>query len=716
MRMAALAADIRSALVVLRRQWRLSVAAAACVAIGIAATGAVVTLIDVTVFEPLSFRDAERLVRVWNERLADGTRADLSWGGYTDVTGLESLERLEATARARLIYLTDEGSRRVDGEAVTPGYFELLGVEAFAGRLFTAQEYLDGADPVILLSHAAWGAMYQYDPAAVGSLLRTNTQNYRNPQLYTIVGILPPAFVGTAEADFPDLEFWIPAYQYIAPAARALRAGRLVQTVGKLADGVTLQQAREELAPLSQELGLSYPRERQDVTHRVEYFGDNWREEFQRGNGMLLTAAGMLLLVAAANVSGLLLARALDRRHEFAIRGALGATRAGRFLVVAEIALTVVLVVCSALLLRSYATLGGADLGFRTERFLRMGLFVDVAEVPDNAGLPAFYDRLRDTLRGAPEVERAALVHPTAPNEEPFQAQVRFAGMPEEQLPDGIASSFYNVGPDFFATLEIPVIAGRGIEPGDTVDQPPVVVVSRSLAERMGGIERATGMVLQLGGRELRVVGVVEDTAMGGPVGDQRFDLQFYQFIYQVRPRLVSMSLITRGEPLAAVPDLRRRLTQLAPTSAIDIVDDVGAAIAWTYRRERFFVLLVGAFTAAALSLAAVGLYAILAHQVSRATMEIGVRKSFGATASAIRGLTLRRGLSVAGVGLLLGLGLSLLAARSLRGLLYGVPSFDLTAYTAAALVILVVAALAALVPARRAAAIEPTEALRSFE
>jgi len=811
LRTASFLADLRFSLGAFRRQFRLSVAAALCIAIGIAATSAVVTLINLTVVEPLPFRDADRLVRVWNERLVDQARADLAWGGYTDVAGLTSLERLEATARARLIYITEDGSRRVDGEAITPGYFDLLGIEAFAGRLFAPDEYLDEAEHVILISHAAWGAMYGYDPAAVGSELRTNTQNYRNPQVYTIVGVLPPSFVGTAEADFPDLEFWIPAYKYIAPARREMRTGRLVETVGKLAEGTTLEQARQELAPLSEELGRLYPRARQDVTHRIEYFGANWREDFQRGNGVLLAAAGLLLAIATANVSGLLLARTIERRHELAIRSALGATRweivrqlltetmiivaaggavgmliaprlltyfvsasaadlpgyievapdmtvlllstlvitvtglaagllpalaggrsgiartiqegSSRFagsrhgnrtataLVVGEVTLTVVLVVSSALLLRSYAMLGAADLGFRTDGLLRMGLFIDLAEVPDSAGLPAFYDRLREVMLAAPEVESVGLVSPTAPDPDPFEAQIRFAGMPEEEQENGIATLFYSVGPDFFSTLEIPVIAGRGIESSDTADKPPVVVVGRSVAERMGGIDGAVGATLHMLGIEHLVVGVVENTAMRGPTRD---DLEVYISIYERLPRQVTMDIITRGGTLTAVPELRRRLTELAPTSAVDIVDDAHDVLAFTYRDVRFFTLLVGAFSASALALAAIGLYAILANLVARSTMEIGVRKSLGASAGSIRALTLKRGVRVAGMGLALGLASSVLATRALGGLLYGLAPFDITSFAIAAIVILAAAVAASLIPAQRAAAVEPSEALRS--
>jgi len=812
---ASLLADLRFALGAFRRQFRLSAAAALCIALGIAATTAVVTLINLTALEPVPFRDADRLVRIWNERTVDQARADLSWGGYTDVADLEALDRLEATARARLIYITADGSRRVDGEAVTPGYFDLLGIEAFAGRLFTPDEYLDDAEHVILISHAAWGAMYGYDPAAVGSELRTNTQNYRNPQVYTIVGVLPPSFVGTAEADFPDIEFWIPAYKYIAPRNRELRAGRLVETVGRLTEGVTLEQARAELAPLSEELGRLYPRERQDVTHRIEYFGANWRESFDGGNDLLLGAAALLLVVAAANVSGLLLARTVERRHELAIRSALGATRgeivrqlvletmvvvmvggagglliaprlldyfvsassadlpgymvvapdtgvlalsaaiivvtgvvagllpavagaraeiaaviqqggnrftgnrgthrAGKLLVMGEVALTVVLIVASTLLLRSYALLGAADLGFRTDGLLRMGIFVDLAEVPDGGGLPAFYDRLHEVMLAAPEVESIGLVNPTAPeSEEPFVAPLHFAGMPADQQEEGIETTFLAVGPDFFSTLEIPVLAGRAFDRTDGADESPMMVIGRSVAELMGGADAAVGKTIRMFGREYSVIGVAGNVALGGPTGDPRHDLQVYQAIYQTRPRLVSMVIITRGDTLAAVPALRQRLAELAPTSAVDIVDDAQELMAWTYRGTRFLTLLVGAFTTSALALAAIGLFALLANLVARSTMEIGVRRSLGATASGIRALTLRRGLGVAGSGLAIGLLLSVFTARALEGLLYGVPAFDAAAFAAAAAVILLVAAGASLVPARRAAAVPPSEALRN--
>jgi ABC-type antimicrobial peptide transport system permease subunit len=229
----------------------------------------------------------------------------------------------------------------------------------------------------------------------------------------------------------------------------------------------------------------------------------------------------------------------------------------------------------------------------------------------------------------------------------------------------------------------------------------------------MGGVDGVVGTTLRFGRAELPVVGVVENTRMGGPTGDRRYDHQIYQSIYQTRPRLVSMSIMVRGDTAAAIPALHRRLVELAPTSAIDIVDDARSVIAFSYRRARFFALLLSAFMLSALTLASVGLYAMLANQVSRSMVEIGVRKSFGATATSIRMLTLRRGLVIAAAGIAAGMLLSLAAARALRGLLYEVAPLDAAAFAAGAIVIVVVAVAASLIPARRAAAIEPTEAFR---
>ena len=805
-------ADLRFALGAFRRQFRLSIAAALCIAIGIAATTAVVTLIDLTVFEPLPFPDADRLVRVWNQ-WPDRSREELSWPGYEDLAAaFGSLECLEASARSRLIFIRAEGSRRVEGEAVTAGYFDMLGIEPFAGRLFTADEHAHDAERVMVLSYAAWGAIFQHDPDVVGTRIRTNNQGSTDPRVYTVIGVIPPSFIGTIEEDFPDIEFWVPAEQYLYGNGSDDRSARFVLSVGTLAAGTTLEQAREELAPLSESVAVLYPEQREELTYRVEYFGANWREGFQRGNVLLLAAAGLLLAVAAANVSGLLLARTTERRHELAVRVALGATRAqiarqllmetlvvvavggafglwvarwileyfvrvsavelpgymeiapdagamalstvvialtglaagllpalagartglarsvqegssrvagsrrgnrsGRVLVVGEVTLTVVLVVCSGLLLRSYASLASADLGFRTDNLLRMALFIDPDDVPADA-LPTFYDRLRSAVLAAPHVETATLALPTLPVVDPIQMRIRFLGMPEADRQNGLVTGIYFVDTEFFEALEIPLLAGRGIEMGDGPGEQAVMVVGRSLAERMGGIERAVGTRVGMDDSEFLVVGVAENTAFGGPAGGPRHDLEFYGSIYQSARRIVSMEIITRGEPLAAAPELRRRLAELAPSSAVDWVDDIDEFLAWTYRDVRFFTLLVGVFTASALALTGIGLYAILSNLVARSTMELGVRKSFGATAAGIMTLMLRRGLTLVGAGLTLGLVLAVLVARSLEGFLFGIQPFDAVSFAAASAVVLVVAVAASVIPARRAAAVQPGEALR---
>jgi len=388
--------------------------------------------------------------------------------------------------------------------------------------------------------------------------------------------------------------------------------------------------------------------------------------------------------------------------------------RTGNALVAGEVALTVVLVVASGLLLRSYHALYTTDLGFRTEGALRMALFVDPSDLPENDLLPAFYDRVKETILGYPGVERATFLYPTLPLLNASEGRLRYPGMPEGLIEHGLATGVYFVDEDFFSTLEIPLAAGRAIERQDSLDRPLVAVVSRSLAQRMGGIDQAMGTQLEMDGGEYRVVGVAEDARFGGPAESGLHDLELYAAMYQHPRRLVSMSLITQGDPLTHAAELRRRLAAVAPRSAVDWVDDVEHFMSWTYRDAKFYTLFVGGFTFSALGLMTVGLYALLANLVTGSTMEIGLRKSLGATPVGILLLTLRRGLAVVASGLAVGFVLSMLSSRALEGLLYGVQPFDMVTFVLAALVLLLLALLASFIPARRAASIDAMRALRS--
>lgn len=794
----------------LRRSPRLSLAVIACVALGMAATAAVATLVDLTTFRAPPFPAADRFVRIWNSELGTQQRDLLAFRDVEDLRGrLAALDALESAAPARLIWhRAGDIGRRVEGEAVSAGYFDLLGVEPYIGRMITPEEHARG-DAVLLLSHATWGREFGYDEAVIGQALRVSYQNAGDSAVYTVIGVLPPDFAGTTEADMPDLEFWIPLGNYFDAETRQDRTFRGLLTLGRLAPGATLAQAQAQADALDAALAAELADEH---VFRVEAFGANWRSPFRTASTAFGTAALLLLGIAVVNVALLLLARTLERRHEFAVRGALGAgrrhvlvqvltetlvlagiggiigllaaapllegflsiadvsvpayldpvpqgltlavtfaallaaglvaaalpawlgarvdpadalreggsrlagsaqaSRWGPRLVGVELALTLMLVTAAALLGRSYLEIGASDLGFATDGRLRMGLFVNAADVPDEAALPAFYERLEAALEAEPGVREVALAWPTVPILDAVVARLQHPAIQAAE-PDGLGVSSYIVGDAFFDALRIPLVAGRAFDGRESSRETRSVVISASLAERFGGPQQAMNQLVRVNGAEFRVVGVARDVKLGGPLEGAAHRFEMYLSLRQLPRRIVSPIVHVDGDPAAFVEPLKRVLAEVAPSSAVDWVDPFDSFITWLYRDSAFRLAVVAAFGLSALILALVGLYAVLSQQVVRTTGEIGIRKSLGATDARIQRDVVRRGLRTVLAGLAAGAVASLVFARILGNLLYGVGIYDPWAFAAAAGLLLIAGLAACWLPARRAAAIEPMQALR---
>ena len=792
---------------------RVSSAVVLCIALGMAATASVSTLISLTTLRPLPFPDAERLVRIWNVEQGSARQDALAPADLTDLQqDMGSLDRLEATARSRLIWdRPGEPGRRVEGEAVTPGYFSLLGVKPFMGRLITPDEFSRG-EPVMLLSHAAWGREFQFDPDIVGKTIRTLTQNQEITTSYSIVGVLPPDFHGTIEDDMPDLEFFVPFRAYLEADVRSRRDIRNVLAIGRLADGVALPAAQTEADALADTLAPEFAEISERHGFQVERLGASWRAGFNRANGLLAGAAALLLAVAVLNVAMLLVSRTVERRHDLAIRGALGAGRTrllvpimgetvllslvggligcivaapllsgflavagtdipsymtieidgytltiafaamliggllaaslpawaasrvdvsdslrdgsgrltgsrstsrwGRWIIGGQVALTVTLLLTGSLLGRAYLELGSRDLGFATENRLRMGLFISAGDVPDEVALPAFVDRIEAELMAEPGVLDVALLWPTLPMPSPSTGRLAWPGMSTAGARDDIIVSNFIVDDGFFDGLEIPRVAGRLFDSRDVGTGMRSAVVGQSLAELMGGSSDALEREISLNGTPYRVVGVVGDTRFGGPDGPAEFNHQIYLSYAQVPRRVVSPIIEVDGDPAAYAQQLKAALARIAPGSAVDWVEPVDEFIGWLYRDSTFRLALVAAFALSALALVSVGLYAVLAQQVASATPEIGLRKAMGASNLNILSRVVGQGLRVSVTGLGVGLLLGAVFIRFLEGMLHGVSQADPSAWLATTGLVLAIALTACLLPARRAARVEPIEAL----
>lgn len=816
---------LRAAWAAIRARPRQFVLTALCVAVGVAASGAVLTLVYAIQLRPLPFPNGERLVRVWVDNGSD-PRIDLSIPELADLeNGVAAFDAFAGTARMRLTALFQSGAMRLRGEAVTPRYFELLGMRPQLGRVFEARDFAADAVPVTLLSDAVWRSRFGARIEAIGEVVRSASGNLE------VIGVLPAGFTGTVEDD--EVEFWVPLPQY-RPAARAVERGvRMAWAIGRLAPGVSLPQASAQVDAVGAALAAAHPDEYARFTWRVEAFGENWRGPLRGSTWMLLGAALLLLAIAVVNVSGLALARALDRRREFAVRAAIGGgigrlallagtetalaaaaggllgtlatpwllraclalapvaipeylelhpdptllaalagicllaataagllpaleagradpqealrdagrtaapgrgtLRAGRWLVLGQLALTMLLLVNASLLTRSYLSIGATDLGFRTD-IARFALTLNAQDTGPDA--LAFSKRLSAELRAEPGVRSVGLMWPTLPPWDAYRPAFHHTAMGGEPDAEGPRMGVHAIDTELLGTMDIALLDGRAIEAQDGPEQAPVALVSRSLALRLGGIERVLGTELVNAFSEspvperARIVGVVEDVGWDG-IGEQdtgrlirwndlqepgatRFDA--YYALAQMasgRANPLSIAVLPEGDPALAMAPLRRRLARMAPQSAVHWDSTMKEELAGEVRTSNFAMVLTVAFGAAALLLSATGLFAVLSQAVARRTVDFGVRFALGATPAQVLRQVLGSGATLSAAGILIGAIAAAGAARLLGGLLYGIAPFDPAAYLASAVLLLMVGLFACALPARRAARVDPMEALR---
>jgi len=382
-------------------------------------------------------------------------------------------------------------------------------------------------------------------------------------------------------------------------------------------------------------------------------------------------------------------------------------------LVATQIAVTLVLLVAAGLLTRSLIAAQGVSIGFRTG-----GLAIVSTEMNmlgyDNVRSQAFYDRALERIRALPGVDSAALAERL-----PFSINYNRNNvfLPDRHGADdkGLVLDVARVSPEYFATLGIPIVQGRNFASTDTPKSPGVVIVNEAMARKYWPNQNAIGKRLRIrtyNGPELEVVGVTADYKVS-TVGEGATPYLHYA-ISQRPDSGEEIVARTRGDAGALLTAMRRELLALEPGVIFLDNQTMDAQVAATLLPARAGAISVSAVGVVAMMLASIGLYGVIAYSVSRRTREIGIRMALGAQPSSVVGLVMKQGLGIAAVGVAVGSVLALGGAKAMAGVLYGVSFVDPVAWSAAIGSLLLVAALANLIPARRASVVDPSRALRS--
>jgi putative ABC transport system permease protein len=793
--------DLRLALRSLRRSPAFLVTALATLALGIGLTTAVYSLVRATLLRPLPFAEPERLVSVWEARPADAvTRNVVNPGNFLRwQEEAKSFVSLAAVAQWSANLAGDEGAERVAITWSTGELFATLGRGVAFGRPLLPSDAIEGAEEVVVLSHGLWQRRYGGDPGVVGRTLLLNGEPA------TIVGVAAP------DLDFPaGTELW-GAYA-LGERARSHR-GRFLQVIGRLAPGVALADADAEIRLVAERLAAELPERNAGWSAHVESLADTYFGDSRRALWILFAATGAVLLVACANLSGLLLARHAERRHQLAVCAALGADRAAlarliglettllavtggvlgvalargvlfvlprllpielpafvvlgvdggglafaaaatgtaalaaglspawraarldphealvesatrggsRFagaargaLVVAQVALSLVLVAGAGLLARSFDRLLATDTGLRVDGTLSAAITLSGAGYREPQRQAAFFARLEELLAARPEVAEVGAVSWLPLGGTGSATDYRAADRPAPELGKEPVADVRMVTPGFFAVSGLELVAGRRLDARDADGAPLAVVINQAAARELWGDAEPLGrrVAMEWGeALEAEVVGVVRDARITRLDEKPRGALYWSQA--QLPNSFMTVLLRARGDDQALAGALRAAVAELDPSVPVSAVAWLRDVVARETARPRFTAALLSSFALLATALAAVGLYGLLAGAVVARRRELGVRMALGAGSRQLLADVVGRGVRLVAIGVAVGLPLALLAGELVASQLYETSPRDLATLAAAPLALLAVGVLAGLLPARRAARTDPASVLR---
>ena len=424
-------------------------------------------------------------------------------------------------------------------------------------------------------------------------------------------------------------------------------------------------------------------------------------------------------LMPAVLVSG----RSTHRSLSLSSRGAVGknTTVARRLLVVTELAFAAMLLVSSGLLIRSYLGLQRVEPGFDPEGVVTFGLSLPAAKYPAAANLDAFVSTFLSRLAAEPGVESAAVACGL-----PFTSDLNFItgfrrdDQAEPESASTPSASLRIVSTDYFKTMRIPIRLGRVFDARDTAASPEVVLINERTAQRFFAGVNPIGQQIRVSAQIARrgrtgpktIVGIVANVKYRGL--DEDTPAEIYLPYDQHQVDAFTVAVRTATDPLAIVPSLRRNVAGLDPLLPLANIKSLASLVDASVVARRFIMIVFLSFASVAATLAAIGVYSVLAYLVSQRTNEIGLRLAIGASPSGVVWLFVREGMMLTAVGLTAGLAGALAVDRWIRTLLFGVTPADPATFVAVACALTAAAVLATYVPARRASRVDPTDALRT--
>jgi predicted permease len=809
----------------LRKSPGFTLTAVLTLAFGIGAATAIFSIVNRVLLQPLHFPDADRLVTLgdlvsgfnWSSpgwvsapevvTYQRDTRSFQSLGGYTYVS--YGLSRVGQPAQ-------------IQAGRMTPSVFSVLGVAPLLGRVFTPEEDRQRAR-VAVLSYATWKSRFNGNPHVLGTTIDLD----REP--YTVIGVMPRNF------EFPlwsgrICELWVPTSftrQDLSPEEEG-NYGLLM--VGRLKPGVTVAEAQDDTRRVAAEIMRSYPPDLLNIRIQPVVFPLHAVTVLDARPllHILFLAVAAVLLIACANLAGLLLVRAIGRQRETAVRRALGAparallgqtmleslvisvtggilgiglaglalaigksflpgnlplidkialnwTVAGfalllalltgvlcglapgfaalrtnvnvslkeggrggsasaaqaRFhsaLVVAEIAIALVLLCASGLFLRSYMKVSDVDLGFQPGHVTTAAYALPQKEYPTQARVDAFNSQILVRLSQLPGVQFVGLadILPTGDGSTPA---IVVDGYVDPRGPGLTAAACSDVIGDFFKTIGIPLIRGRYFTDSDNANGQLVVIVNHKFAQHFWPNQNPIGKRLRLGTPKsttpwLTVVGEVTDAKLIRPDRDtsQQFYLPAAQDEKDWGSYATPADLNGNGGWIvvrSALPQEQMENGLTAVVRAIDPqlplsdVQTMEQAVSHSEASRRFNTTVISAFALAAVLLAVLGIYSVIALSVASRAQEMAIRMALGSQRSHILRLVLTSGAKLAVLGAVIGLAGAAAAASFVRSFLFQVSPFDPVVLVLAAIAVLALALMASVIPARRAAAVEPIQALR---